>query len=188
LIAVVGAGAPLLAALLGADYLLPRNVIGVFVPVVLAAAGGLAAARPALGLAGAAVICGVAIAVDVQVTRDDRLQRTDWRDAAKALGPGPTAIVVTPSWDVKPLRLYAGTLPDLPAGGARATTLLAIGEGQPPRFQTPPAPPGFRQAGERRTASYLLIRYVSDRPRPVTPAMLTAAKLGPKPPAFLLRK
>jgi uncharacterized membrane protein len=188
-IVAIGAGVPILAALAGADYLLPRNVIGVYVPLVLAVAGGLAAARPALGLAGAAILCAVAIAVNVQVTRDDRLQRTDWRDAANALrGPGPQAIVVTPEWDAKPLRLYSGDLPALPPQGARVNQLVAIGEGQPPNFATPPPPPGFRLAQYRRTASYLLIRYVSASPRPVTPATMAAVRLGSKPPAFLERK
>jgi uncharacterized membrane protein len=186
----VGAGVPLIAALAGADYLLPRNVIAVYVPLVVAVAGGLAAtSRPAVGLAGAAVICAVAVVVSVEVTRDDRLQRTDWRDAAAALrGTQPSAIVVTPSWDVKPLRLYAGALPDLPPEGAAVTSVTAIGEGQPPDFATPPAPPGFTPAGTRRTASYLMIRYVSPHPRPVTPASLAALRLGTEPPGFLIRK
>jgi mannosyltransferase len=184
----IGAGVPIVAALAGADYLLPRNMIGVYVPLILAVAAGLAAARPALGLAGAAIVCAVAIAVNVQVTRDDRLQRTDWRDAAHELGPTRAAIVVTPTWDAKPLRLYAGELPTLPPNGAPATQLVAIGEGQPPHFATPPPPPGFRLAQYRRTASYLLIRYVSARPRAVTPATLVAVKLGSKPPALLERK
>jgi mannosyltransferase len=182
-----GAGVPLLFALAGADYLLPRNVIAVYVPLALAVAGGLAAARRA-GLAGAAVICAVALVVNVQVTRDDRLQRTDWRDAAAALGPGPEAIVVTPAWDEKPLRLYAGGLGPMPPAGAPVRAVVLIGEGQPPMFGDPPPPPGFRLAQRRRTASYLMLRYVTDARVPISPATLAASKLGPKPPFFLLRK
>jgi uncharacterized membrane protein len=182
-----GAGLPLLFALLGADYLLPRNVIAVYVPLVLVVAGGLALGRAA-GLVGAVVICAVALVVDVQVTRDDRLQRTDWRDAAAALGPAPAAVVVTPAWDEKALRLYAGRLTPMPPAGAPVREVVLVAEGQPPRFADPPPPPGFHLAGRRRTASYLMLRYVADRPTAIAPATLAASKLGPKPPFFLLRK
>jgi hypothetical protein len=186
-LAAVAVGVPLAFAVAGSDYLLPRNVIAAYVPLVLAAACGFAAARR-IGLAAAAVVCAVAIAVNVEVTRDDRLQRTDWRDAAAALGPGTKAIVITPTWDRKPLRLYAGSLPELPVGGAAVSEVVAIGVGQPPDFAEPPPPPGFADAGRRRTASYLLIRYVSPRPVAVTPELLAPSKLGPKLPGFLIRK
>jgi len=186
-LAAFGVGVPLAAALLGADYLLPRNVVAIYIPLVLAVAAGLGEAGK-VGLAGAAVICAVAIAVDVEVTRDDRLQRTDWRDAAAALSPGPKAIVVTPTWDSKPLRLYAGDLPTMPAEGVATRELVLIGEGQPPRFTEPPPPPGFTVAARRRTDSYLMIRYASEEPVTVTPTSLAATKLGPKPPGFLTRK
>jgi mannosyltransferase len=186
----VGAGVPLLFALLGADYLLPRNVIGVYVPLVLAVACGLALAGRA-GLVGAAVIAVVAMVVNVEVTRDDRLQRTDWRDAAAALGDarsGDTqALVITPSWDAKPLQLYAGPIPKLPAAGAAVREVVAIGEGQPPDFAVPPPPAGFSETARRKTASYLLVRYTAQPPVIVTPATLAPITLGAEPPAFLLR-
>jgi hypothetical protein len=186
-LAAFGVGVPLAAALLGADYLLPRNVIAVYVPLVIAVAAGLGLAGR-VGLAGAAVICAVAVAVDIEVTRDDRLQRTDWRDAAAALGSGPKAIVVTPTWDSKPLRLYAGELSTMPPEGVATRELVLIGEGQPPDFAEPPAPPGFTVTARRRTASYLMIRYASEQPLTVTPTSLAATKLGAKPPGFLTRK
>jgi hypothetical protein len=157
------------------------------VPLVLAVAGGLGAARQ-LGLAGAAVICAVALVVDVQVTRDDRLQRTDWRDAAAVLGPAPKAIVVTPAWDEKALRLYARGLVPMPPAPTVVKEVVLIAEGQPPRFGDPQPPPRFRLTERRLTASYLLLRYVADRPTPIAPATLAASKLGPKPPFFLIRK
>ena len=186
-IAAFGAGVPLVAALAGADYLLPRNVIAVYVPLVVAVAAGLGLARRA-GLVGAAILCAVAVAVNVEVTRDERLQRTDWRAAAAHLGPKAKAIVITPTWDRKSLRLYAGDLPALPAAGATVSEVVAIGVGQPPDFAPAPPPAGFTEAGRRRTASYLLIRYVSPRPITVVPSALAASKLGPKQPGFLIQK
>jgi hypothetical protein len=134
------------------------------------------------------VIAVVAIVVNVEVTNDDRLQRTDWRDAAARLGPPAQAVVVTPAWDEKALRLYAGGLQPLADGGASVSQITLLAEGQPPRFADPPPPPGFRLAERRVTASYELIRYVSDSPVMVNAAQLAANKLGPKPPFFLLRK
>ena len=88
----------------------------------------------------------------------------------------------------KPLRLYAKNLGVLPATPTPVTEVVSIAEGQPPRFPDPPPPPGFRMAEKRVTASYELIRYVSASPQPVSGATLSASKIGPKPPFFLLRK
>lgn len=183
----VGAGVPILLALAGSDYLLPRNVIAVYVPLVLAVAAGLGSAR-VLGLAGLAVIAAVAIAVNVEVTRDGRLQRTDWRGAVARLGPGPMAIIVTPFWDEKPLRLYAGELPPLPPGGITTDEVVALAESKPPRFAEPPPPPGFHLAERTRTPTYELLRYLAPRPLLVNPANLTPSRLGSKPPFLLTRK
>lgn len=190
--AAAGALVPLVLALVGADYLLPRNLIAVYVPIVLLVAAGLARMPVWIGVAGAAVLCAVAIVVNVEVTRDDNLQRDDWRGAAAALGPataatGARAVVVTPDFAKKPLRLYAaGTLPLMPAAGAFVREIVVIGNDRPPAFAPPaPAPAGFTEAGRTRTPSYLLIRYTAPAPRPVTPAALAATRLGPKPAAIL---
>ena len=178
---------PLGLALAGPDYLLPRNVIPLYVPLALAAAAGFAAAGR-LGVAGAGAVCAVAAFVNVQVAHDDALQRTDWRRAAGELPPpgGARALVVTPSWDAWALRHYAGELPEIPAGGASVREVVAVTEGQPPRFPDPPAPAGFARERKLVTPSFELIRYVSPAPRRVTPETLAPSKIGPKPPAFLI--
>lgn len=163
LVAAAAALVPLLATLAGADYLLPRNLIAVYVPIVLVAAAGLALAGRA-GLAGAAAICVVAVVVNVEVASDAKLQRDDWRGAARALGrpaTEPRAVVVTPEWERKPLRLYAGALPRRSAPVREA---VAIATGRPPPRDLP-APPGFTEVGRKRTASYILVRYRSATPR-----------------------
>jgi mannosyltransferase len=161
-IAVFAGLTPLLLAAFGADYVLPRNVIAVYVPVILAAAAGLAGR---LGLIGAAVICAVALAVNVEVATDVKLQRDDWRGAALALGRAPETrvVTVTPPYDKKPLRLYAGSLPPLPPQGADVRELVAIVYGRPPKDPAPP--PGFTEASRVRTPSYVLVRYRSPVPR-----------------------
>jgi 4-amino-4-deoxy-L-arabinose transferase-like glycosyltransferase len=162
-IAAFGGLAPLVLAAFGADYVLPRNLIAVYVPVIIVAAFGLAGRR---GLIGAAAICAVALVVNVEVATDVKLQRDDWRGAAKALGPAPETrvVTVTPPYDKKPLRLYAGSLPPLPPQGADVRELVAIVYGRPPADPAPPA--GFPEVVERvRTPSYVLVRYRSPAPR-----------------------
>jgi 4-amino-4-deoxy-L-arabinose transferase-like glycosyltransferase len=174
---------PLVLALAGTDYLLPRNVIALYIPVILVVAAGLAAAGRA-GVVGAAAICAVALTVDVEVTRDTKLQRDDWRGAASALGTPsePRAVVVSPDYARKPLRLYAGSLPPLPPG-TTVSEVDVIVNARPPA--APPAPPpGWTVASSRKTASYVLTRYRSATPVPVDPAAFAT----PKPPAILLQK
>jgi hypothetical protein len=176
-------------ALAGADYLLDRNVIALYIPLVLAVAAGLGCSGR-LGLAGATVICAVAVVVDVQVASQAKLQRDDWRGAAAALGPpsGPRAIVVTPDYAKKPLRLYAGSLPPLGPAGADVSEVDVIGNARPVAFRDPPPPAGFAVASRKITPSYELIRFRSPAPVHVTPDALAGSRLGPKPPAILLRK
>jgi mannosyltransferase len=165
-IAAFGALLPLVLAVAGADYVLPRNLIAVYLPVILVAAAGLAGR---VGLLGAAVICAVALAVNVEVASDVKLQRDDWRGAAKALGPAPETrvVIVDPPYDKKPLRLYAGSLPPLPPQGADVREVDAIEYGRPPK--DPAAPQGFPEVVARvRTPSYVLVRFRSPVPRHYT--------------------
>jgi 4-amino-4-deoxy-L-arabinose transferase-like glycosyltransferase len=182
---VAAAGAvPLVLALAGSDYLLPRNVIALYVPLVLAVAAGLGNAGR-LGTAGAIAICAVALIVNIEVTSDAKLQRDDWRGAARALGPttaGPRAVIVSPDYAKRPLRLYAGSLPPLPPGTA-VTEVDLIVNARPPS-PPPAAPPPFRQASTKQTPSYVLTRYVSSAPAPVDPNAFPT----PKPSAALIQQ
>lgn len=188
-LAAAGALVPLILVAAGADYLLPRNLIAVYVPVVLVAAAGLAVAGR-VGLAGAVALCAVAIVVNLQVATDDDLQRDDWRSAARALGsaPGePRAVVVTPEFQKKPLRLYAGSLPPLPPAGAAVREVVVVENDRPAPSTLPPAPPGFTEAGRVRTPSYSLVRFRAPAPVLVTPMSLAGAHVVPKPPAILIQ-
>jgi uncharacterized membrane protein len=156
-LALTAAAVPLALALAGADYLLPRNAIAIYVPLILVAGAGLAAARRP-GIAGAAVICVVAIVVNLEVATDPKLERDDWRGAAAGLGPAQ-AVVVTPDFHAKPLRLYARDLEPVPAQGVDVTQIATIGVGRPP--QAPPPPPGFTEQSRTTTASYVLTRYTA---------------------------
>ncbi|MEA2432025.1 MAG: mannosyltransferase [Thermoleophilaceae bacterium] len=158
LVAMAAAAAllPLLLTVVGADYVLPRNLIAVYVPIVLVAAAGLAGR---IGLAGAGVICAVALVVNVEVASDVKLQRDDWRGAAKALGRAPETrvVIVTPVYAKKPLRLYAGSLPPVPPSGVDVREVDVIVNGRPPKDPAPPQ--GFTEVSRTGTPSYLVVRY-----------------------------
>jgi hypothetical protein len=158
---MTAAAVPLALALLGADYLLPRNAIAIYVPLILVAGAGLAAAR-APGIAGAAVICAVALVVNAEVATDPKLERDDWRGAARALGP-TQAVVVAPDYESKSLRLYARDLGPIPPQGADVARLVTISNGRPPK--APPAPPGFAEQSRTTTASYVITRYAAPAPQ-----------------------
>ena len=174
---------PVIATLAGADYLLPRNLIAVYVPIVIVVAAGL---RGRAGIAGAVVICAVALIVNLEVTSDAKLQRDDWRGAAKALGPAtgqPRAIAVSPDYAKKPLRLYAGPLPPFPPG-TLVTDVAVIVSSRPPPPPPPSPPPGFHMAGTTTTPSYTITHYFSFTPAAVDTRSFAVSK----PPALLIQK
>ena len=181
---------PLAIKLAGADYVLARNVIALYVPLILAAAGGLGLARAGrVGVLGAVALCAAALVVNVQVAYNSKLERDDWRGAARALGPPiqTRAVVVTSAPQAKPLQLYAGEMQVLPTWGATVGEVDVVGNARPPRFAEPPQPSGFRGVYRKITPSYELIRYVSPRPVTVTRAELARSRLGAKPAAILLQ-
>jgi 4-amino-4-deoxy-L-arabinose transferase-like glycosyltransferase len=179
---------PLALALLSTDYLLPRNVIVLYVPLVLAVAAGLGAGAR-LGLAGAAAICAVGLVVNLQVAAKPTLQRDDWRGAAEQLGPATEqrAVVVTPDFAKKPLRLYAGPMPDMPPEGVAVREVVLIGNDRPPEFAAPKPPPGFTAVESVTEPSYVLTRYRSNEPVTLTPGAAASARFGPKPAAILIQ-
>jgi uncharacterized membrane protein len=181
-IAVAAALVPLVLALLGADYLLPRNAIALFVPLILVLAAGLGAANR-LGIAGAAVICAVALVVNAEVATDAKLQRDDWRGAAKALGPATTtdrAVVVDPDYDSKPLRLYAHGLAPIPPQGADVAEVVTIASARPPVAKPPPTS-GFTATSHTATPSYVLTRYTAQTPQHVAAAPGVLIQKGTQP-------
>ena len=110
---VGGAGvlAPLILGFLGADYLDGRNLLPVFVPLVLVIAAGFGVRRA--GNAGpvlAAGLCLCSLAFTIEIDRLPRLQREDLRNAAHQVGPPrPGVAVVTIRYAAsQPLIYYLG--------------------------------------------------------------------------------
>ncbi len=97
LIAAVAVLAPIVLAVLGADYLAPRNLVGAMIPlsaliaVMLAASdrqdrlGGPGSLAALAGAALAVVIFLAFLVVTIDVDLSPRLQRGNWREVAQAL-------------------------------------------------------------------------------------------------------
>ncbi len=205
--AVVGAAVlivPVLLALTGFDYVSARYEVAGLVPLSVCVAAGFAAPGAwRAGLALAATLCAIWLAIVVADARDRLLQtRADWRGAAAAVGPVPAgerAIVLTPAAGRKPFEVY------LPAAGVlkapvvvvrevaflsvRSTSEAALGRLAPPPGTVPATSlPGFTEVQRKRTRTYVLIRYRAPRPLPVNLIALAAGRLDPQPFVALLQE
>jgi len=101
--------APLALGFLGQDYFLSRNEIPAFIPLATLVAAACVAPRTRwLGgaLAVALLVFFAVTAVDVQT--HPYLQRPDWRNVARALGPAtvPRAILAADGSTADPLKIY----------------------------------------------------------------------------------
>jgi hypothetical protein len=121
-IGVAGVGLPLLLGAFGADYLDGRNLLPVFVPLIVLLGAGFGVRRAGwAGLALAGAFCLCALVFTIEIDRLPRLQREDLRNAAHQIEPlRPSTAVVTIRYATnQPLRYYLGasfargTLPPL---------------------------------------------------------------------------
>ncbi|MGN6216063.1 MAG: glycosyltransferase family 39 protein [Solirubrobacterales bacterium] len=100
---------PLLLAVLGSDYVDGRNLLPVFVPLLILVGAGFGVRRAGFaGLALAAAFCLCALAFTLEIDRLPRLQREDLRNAAAAVGAlHQGKVVVTDRYAASwPLRYY----------------------------------------------------------------------------------
>jgi 4-amino-4-deoxy-L-arabinose transferase-like glycosyltransferase len=121
-VAAAGVGAPLLLALAGSDYLVGRNMIPVYVPLIVIIAAGFGVRRAGLaGLGLAAAFCLLGLAFTIQIDRAQKYQRENLANAAAAIGPehGRRAVVAVRYFADWPLMYYldahraSGSLPPL---------------------------------------------------------------------------
>jgi len=188
---------PVVAAILGEDHLITRNLLAV-VPAgaALVGVGLVQAARmwPGLGPAAIASGCVLGLATIVGVALDPRSRRDDWRGAVAALGaaPGERVIVASPASALAPLRYY---LPGVRPLTAPATTsevdYVALAERSPGERPGPPRPKavpqvaGFALAGGTRAETFTVLRLTAAAPQPLQRAALPAGLDG-KPPLLLV--
>ena len=174
-------GLTAVAALVGKDYVVERNLLPALVPLLAVAAAGFAVERARrLGLALAVALCAYWLAFDVHVTQTPNLQRPDFRTVTDALGPpraGRRAIV---TWKLAadPVRFYLHDRAVRLYGGEEEIDEIAVlrkplATGQPINL-----PPSFHQASRVRADRLTLNTYVSDHPVRISFKTLRALPTG----------
>jgi uncharacterized membrane protein len=160
-------GLTAVAALVGKDYVVERNLLPALLPLLTVVAIGFAsAAGRRLGLPLAVAVCAYWLAFDIHVAQTPNLQRPDFRTVTEELGPprnGRRAIV---TWKLAadPVRYY---LPDHAAriyGGPVRISEIAVlrkplATGKPINL-----PPSFHQVERVRADRLTLNSYVSKHP------------------------
>ena len=179
---------PLVLALLGFDYLFPRNAIAALIPAAAALAAGLASHRA--GLAAATALCLTAIAVNIQVGFNESLQRDDWRAVAKAIGRPDGAdrgIALNGQVQIAPLEHYVPDLREYPPDGAVLNEVVALHITRSPSTFEPKPPAGFTLVERRREASFELARYRAPAPVGVGPPFVGETRLDLEHPIIRLQ-
>ena len=179
---VVGLGVAalaLVAALVGKDYVVERNLLPALVPLLAAAAIGFAAeGARRIGLLLAVVLCAYWVAFDIHVTQTPNLQRPDFRAITRALGSPrvPRAIV---TWKLaadpvrfylhdKSLRIFSGETPM-----REIDVISKSAVGAPERV-----PPQFHPVARIRFERLTLTRYMSNRVREIPFHVLRDVRTG----------
>ena len=159
---------PILAALLGADYVLTRNLILACLPLMIVASAGLTStAGGRFGPAALAAVSILAMVSSVGVAITPEWQREDWRGAAAAIGPpAARAVLVTEPSQAPALELYGPRLREAGRKALRVDEVVALarrGKGLGDAVPTPPDPAtlaalGLRIVERKREPSYELVR------------------------------
>lgn len=169
-----------LAALLGKDYVVERNLLPALLPLAAAVAIGCSlASLRRLGAAIAIVLCAYWLAFGIYVTQTPNLQRPDFRALSQAIGPAkvPRAVV---SWKLAgdPIRWYlGGQVPRMYGGQERIREVDVVSK---PLASRKPVnlPRSFRQGQRLRLGRLTLTRYVSKKPMELTFPQLNALPTG----------
>jgi mannosyltransferase len=165
---------PIALAAVGLDVLLPRNAIASYVALAAVLGAGFAAGR--LGMAAAVALCALMLAVTIQISLNEDLQRDDWRAVAALLRDPPgagRAVVVTSEPQIAPLEHYRKDLTEYPADGAAINEIVAIEATREGPGREPLAPPAFVLAESRSEPGFEIRRFQS-QPIQVVPARTLA--------------
>jgi mannosyltransferase len=188
----IAAAALLLAIALaaaGKDYVVARNLIVLWVPLAVVAAGGWGASRAgAIGLIAAAGFAAASIAIVIGVDRESRLQRPDWRQAARVIGAAPARrALVVPFIGDDPLAWYLPHASVVRHGGVTTREVDVVGWAlRRTRIPKPPAA-GFRLVSVRRSGKLTFLRFAAPRPVALSRVRLSASRLGKEHGAVLVQ-
>ena len=181
----------------GSDALITRNLVGLWMPAAVAVAGGLALSRPAWpGLVLTGLLCTIGVTVALGVSLSTDLQRPDWRQVARVLGPRPAAgterlVLIQHYRTLLPLSLYLPGLRFLRSRSAeRVREIDVIGMQSPgpelcwwgawcnllgSGMQRTYAVAGFREESRRHVQHFTIVRLVAASPRTLTAAAVSRA-------------
>ncbi len=174
---------PIVLALAGADYVVPRNFIAAWVPLAIVLAAACTAPRTLpLGTALAAFVLGAFIYAGVLIDARAAYQRPDWHGVAAALGPasGPRAIVADDGGtNASALAIYLPRVPwQSPSAPVRVEEVDVVGSTFMRRAA--PLPAGVRLLGARTVDDFAVDRFA------VPGWTLTPAQIGARASAELL--
>jgi mannosyltransferase len=166
-VAVAGVLTPIVLALLGADYLAPRNLVAAMVPVSALLAIVIAARRTArVGMALAALLVLSFLVLSVDVDLSPRLQRGDWSGVARLLRSAqPEHVITTVELGAAPLEYYLPRLSNLADGQSVKVTEIDETGYAPLRVDAkrPPAP-GFHLSEQSDINGLIVYRFTSSVP------------------------
>jgi hypothetical protein len=180
-IAAAGVLTPVLLALLGADYLAPRNLVAAMVPLSALFAIVIAAQRTGrvgMALAGLLVLAFLVLSVDVNLS--PRLQRGDWSGVAGVLRSAqPKHVVTTVELGSAPLEYYLPGLSNVGAGQSVRVTEIDETGYAPLRPGAERAPArGFRLAERRDINGLIVYRFISSAPVTISQRTLLHAVIA----------
>jgi mannosyltransferase len=178
-IAGFGILAPIFLAVLGADYLAPRNLVGAMIP--LTALIAVLFVWPGTGRAGIAIatlLALVFLAISIAVDVSPNLQRENWRGLANDLvhGSSERAITAIDFYGSVPIEYYVPSFHRLHAGGSVLVNEIDVTNSGPVRVSGVQQPlPGFRLLGRVDVDGMLAYRFVSKLPQRLSEAAIAEA-------------
>jgi mannosyltransferase len=174
-VTVSGVLLPILLALLGADYLAPRNLVAAMVPTSALLAIVIAAQRTRrVGLALAGLVALIFLVLTVDVDLSPRLQRGDWADVAELLRAGPSdRAITTVELGAAPLEYYMPALGNLARGSSvRVSEVDETGYAPLRKSAAQPPAPGFHLSESRDIHGLVVYRFTSSVPVTVSERVL----------------
>jgi mannosyltransferase len=180
-ITAAGVLTPVLLALLGADYLAPRNLVAAMVPLSALLAIVIAAQRTGrVGMALAGLLALTFLVLSVDVNLSPRLQRGDWSGVADVLRSAqPKHVITTVELGSAPLEYYLPRLNNLHAGQSVSVTEIDETGYAPLRPDAERAPASGFHLAERRDINGLIVyRFISSAPVTISQRTLLRAVIA----------
>jgi 4-amino-4-deoxy-L-arabinose transferase-like glycosyltransferase len=166
---LVGLGVVVLAgiaALLGHDFVIERNLLPALVPLAAAVGIGLAGERArSVGILLAVVLCAYWVAFAVYVVRTPNLQRPDFRTLGQRIGPPRLQrAIVTWKLAADPLVFYLADGAQRLFAGSQSVREVDVLSKPLVGGKHVPLPPSFRLVERIRMDRLTILRFVSMHP------------------------